>query len=97
MGLGVLVTVFAAAGSASLDARDLLADRVSAALTAGAVILALAFVVVIALIVWFRPAAADGRAGELTPRNRGAAATGASAAVGRGTLPGEPTPGRVPR
>ena len=35
--------------------------------------LALAFIVVIALIVWSRPAPADGRAGELTPRNRAAA------------------------
>lgn len=82
--LGVLVTMFAAAGSASLDARDLLAGRVSAALTGGSVMLALAFIVVIALIVWSRPAPADGRAGELTPRNRAAAPTGASAAAGCG-------------
>jgi EmrB/QacA subfamily drug resistance transporter len=57
LGLGVLVAVFAAAGSATLDARDLLADRVSTALTAGAVMLALALAVVVALIVRPRTAA----------------------------------------
>jgi sugar phosphate permease len=51
LGLGLLVTVFAAAGSADLEGRDLLAHQIGAALTAGAVLLALAFVVVAALIV----------------------------------------------
>ena len=35
LGLGILVTIFAAAGSIALDPRDLLAYRVSTALTAG--------------------------------------------------------------
>jgi predicted MFS family arabinose efflux permease len=46
-GLGVLVTVFAAAGSGAKDARDLLAQRVSASLTAAAAFLVLALVIVI--------------------------------------------------
>jgi EmrB/QacA subfamily drug resistance transporter len=54
LGLGLLVTVFAAAGSAELAGPDLLAHQIGAALTAGAVLLALAFVVVALLIV--RPA-----------------------------------------
>jgi hypothetical protein len=57
LGLGILVTVFAAAGSADLGGRALLAHQIGAALTAGAVLLALAFVVVTALIV--RPAASS--------------------------------------
>jgi EmrB/QacA subfamily drug resistance transporter len=59
LGLGILVTVFAAAGSAGLDGRDLLAHQIGAALAGGAVLLALAFVVVLALVV--RPAAAAQR------------------------------------
>jgi EmrB/QacA subfamily drug resistance transporter len=59
LGLGILVTVFAAAGSAALDGRDLLAQQIGAALAGGAVLLALAFVVVLALVV--RPAAAAQR------------------------------------
>lgn len=51
LGLGVLVTVFAAAGSASLDDRDLLAHRIATSLTVGTVMLALALVVVTMLIV----------------------------------------------
>jgi sugar phosphate permease len=54
LGIGLLVTVFAAAGSADLGGRDLLAHQIGAALTAGAVLLGLALVVVAALIV--RPA-----------------------------------------
>jgi hypothetical protein len=50
LGLGILVTVFAAAGKAT-DARDLLAERVSASLTAGTAMLALALVIVVVLIV----------------------------------------------
>lgn len=42
LGLGVLVTLFAAAGSGALDGRDLLAHRISASLTAGAALLVLA-------------------------------------------------------
>jgi EmrB/QacA subfamily drug resistance transporter len=56
LGLGLLVTVFAAAGSAALDGHALLAHQIGAALTAGAVLLALALVAVVALII--RPAAA---------------------------------------
>jgi hypothetical protein len=51
LGLGILVTVFAAAGSADLSGRALLASQISAALTAGSVLLAVAFVVVTVLIV----------------------------------------------
>jgi MFS family permease len=49
VGLGILVTVFAAAGSGAADARELLADRVSAALTgaAGFLLLALAVVLIV--------------------------------------------------
>jgi hypothetical protein len=59
LGLGILVTVFAA-GSNSLDARDGLAHQVATALTAGAVMLALALAVVVALIVRPRTAAEVG-------------------------------------
>jgi EmrB/QacA subfamily drug resistance transporter len=45
LGLGVLVTVFAAAGSAADGPRELLAQRVSASLTAATVFLALAVTV----------------------------------------------------
>jgi EmrB/QacA subfamily drug resistance transporter len=51
LGLGILVTVFAAAGAGTLDARDLLAHRVATSLTAGSAMLALALVLVVALIV----------------------------------------------
>ena len=44
-GLGMLVTVFAAAGAGTHCARDLLAHRVGAALTAATVLLLLALVV----------------------------------------------------
>jgi MFS family permease len=61
LGLGILVTIFAAAGSAALDPVDLLAHRVSTSLTAGTGMLALALaLLVIALIV--RP----GKAAEAT-------------------------------
>jgi predicted MFS family arabinose efflux permease len=50
LGLGILVTVFAAAGSRTLSARALLAHRVAVSLTAGTAMLALALIVVIALI-----------------------------------------------
>ena len=45
LGLGVLVTVFGAAGTAGDGPRELLADRVSAALSAAVVFLALALLV----------------------------------------------------
>jgi EmrB/QacA subfamily drug resistance transporter len=51
LGLGILVTVAAGAGSEALDANDLLAARVGAALTGSTVMLALALAVVLALIV----------------------------------------------
>jgi EmrB/QacA subfamily drug resistance transporter len=51
LGLGILVTVFAAAGSAALGPRDLLAHRVAASLTVGTAMLALALALVVALIV----------------------------------------------
>jgi EmrB/QacA subfamily drug resistance transporter len=51
LGLGVLVTVFAAASSDTLTGSTLLAHRVSAALTAGTGLLALALIVVLLLVV----------------------------------------------
>jgi hypothetical protein len=51
LGLGILVTVFAAATTDGLDARTLLAHQVGVALTAGTAMLALALVIVLALIV----------------------------------------------
>ena len=55
LGLGILVTVFAAAaGSGAVDARELLARGVATSLTAGTAMLALALVLVVALIA--RPA-----------------------------------------
>lgn len=56
LGLGILVTVFAAADSATLTAQDLLAHRVATVVTAGTAMLALALV--IALVVRPRRAAA---------------------------------------
>ena len=51
LGLGLLVVVFAAAGSGVLDARVLLAQRVAASLAAGTFMLAIALVLVALLIV----------------------------------------------
>jgi EmrB/QacA subfamily drug resistance transporter len=51
LGLAVLVVVFAAAGSGVLDPHQLLARRISTALTAGTVMLAFALALVLALIV----------------------------------------------
>ena len=48
LGLGILVTIFDAAGSASGGTRALLADRVSAALTAACLFLVLALIVTLA-------------------------------------------------
>jgi EmrB/QacA subfamily drug resistance transporter len=47
VGLGILVTVFDAAGSGADDARELLAERVSAALTGATVLLVVALLVVL--------------------------------------------------
>jgi EmrB/QacA subfamily drug resistance transporter len=51
LGLGFLVTVFAAAGGGASDPRDMLAQRVATSLTAGTAMLALALVLVLVLIV----------------------------------------------
>lgn len=51
LGLGVLVVVFAAVDTAGLDARHLLAHRISASYVAGAVMLAMALILVLLLIV----------------------------------------------
>jgi len=51
LGLSILVIVFAAAACGAVDAQELLAHRIAAALTAGTGMLALAVVVVVALIV----------------------------------------------
>jgi predicted MFS family arabinose efflux permease len=50
LGLGVLVTVFASATQAHLDARELLAHRVASSLSVGTLMLALAVVVTVGLI-----------------------------------------------
>jgi EmrB/QacA subfamily drug resistance transporter len=49
LGLAILVAVFAAAGSATLHGSALLAHRISAALTAGAVLLVLALLISLAV------------------------------------------------
>jgi MFS family permease len=51
LGLGILVTVFAAATAGGLDPAQLFAHRVATALTVGAGLLALALILVVALIV----------------------------------------------
>jgi EmrB/QacA subfamily drug resistance transporter len=51
LGLSILVTVFAAAGGAAPEERALLANGISAALSVGTAMLALALMVVLALIV----------------------------------------------
>jgi EmrB/QacA subfamily drug resistance transporter len=51
LGLGILVTLFAAANSSVLKGGSLLTYRISVSLTAGTVMLALAFIVVMVLIV----------------------------------------------
>ena len=51
LGLGILVTVFTTAGSATMDPPALLAVRVASSLTAGTVMLALALIIVVVLIV----------------------------------------------
>jgi EmrB/QacA subfamily drug resistance transporter len=71
LGLGILVTVFAAAGpdlssaASTSDPPHLLAHRVAAALTAGTGMLALALLVVVALIVRPGTAAARRRAARI--------------------------------
>jgi hypothetical protein len=51
LGLAILVVVFAAVGAGMLDPHVLLAHRVSAAFTAGAVMLACALVIVMLTVV----------------------------------------------
>lgn len=51
LGLSILVTVFATAGSATLDAQQLLAHRIATSLAAGTVMLALGLIIVFVLIV----------------------------------------------
>ena len=51
LGLGILVTAFAAAGVETLDVPALLAQRISASLTAGTALLAFALAPVVVLIV----------------------------------------------
>jgi EmrB/QacA subfamily drug resistance transporter len=51
LGLGILVTVFAAAGSATMAPAQLLATRVGASLTAGTLMLGIAFIIVMVWIV----------------------------------------------
>ncbi|MCW3477969.1 MFS transporter [Neisseriaceae bacterium JH1-16] len=55
LGLSMLVVVFSAAGSGTLGTRELLAQRIASALTAGAGMLALVLLLVFALIVRPRP------------------------------------------
>ncbi|HET7776706.1 MAG TPA: MFS transporter [Azospira sp.] len=51
LGLGLLVVVFTAAGAGIGDARELLAQRIGAALTAGSALLALALLLVAVLLL----------------------------------------------
>lgn len=51
LGLAVLIVVFTAAGAGLPDARELLAQRIDAALTAGTAMLGLALALIIALLV----------------------------------------------
>ncbi|MGO9977420.1 MAG: MFS transporter [Solirubrobacteraceae bacterium] len=51
LGLGILVTISASAGTATLTGHDLLAQRISVSLIAGSTMLALALIAVITLIV----------------------------------------------
>jgi EmrB/QacA subfamily drug resistance transporter len=51
IGLGILVAVFAAAGSSTVNPHDQLARKISASLAVGTLMLALALVLVLALIV----------------------------------------------
>ncbi|WP_419883483.1 MFS transporter [Peribacillus sp. B-H-3] len=51
LGLGILVTVFASTGSAVLNGRELLAHRISAALTGSTIMLVFAIIVIFTLIV----------------------------------------------
>jgi hypothetical protein len=68
LGLGVLVTVFAAAAPQELDARAALAHRIATSLTVGAAMLALALAVVVAVIRRPRQiAAVPARDGERNP------------------------------
>jgi EmrB/QacA subfamily drug resistance transporter len=70
LGLSILVTVFAAAGGGALDERTLLANSISAALSVGTGMVALALAVVLALIVRPRHApviATEAVAGEAMP------------------------------
>jgi hypothetical protein len=55
LGLGLLVTVFAAADAVSLDAAHRFAHRAAVALTVGTSLLALAFALVMAFVVRQRP------------------------------------------
>jgi EmrB/QacA subfamily drug resistance transporter len=64
-GLGVLVVVFALAGSATLDARASLAHGVAVALTGGSAMLVLALVLVLAMIV--RPAKLNANRARASP------------------------------
>jgi EmrB/QacA subfamily drug resistance transporter len=69
LGLGVLVTVFAAAGSPGAQPQAILADRVSAALTAACLFLALALAVT--LLTRARRRTADAHSGQTeAPRAR---------------------------
>jgi EmrB/QacA subfamily drug resistance transporter len=66
LGLAVLVVVFATADSGVLDARELLAHRIGASLTAGTVMLVLALALVLVLIVrpgYIAQSSLSGRAG----------------------------------
>jgi hypothetical protein len=84
LGLGILVMVSAAAGSTTLDAAHLLADRVATVLAAGTGMLALALVVVLALIV--RPGCDAGTRTYAELRNRSSYAARSDELLIRGHL-----------
>jgi EmrB/QacA subfamily drug resistance transporter len=63
LGLSILIVVFAAAGSSALDAHQLLAQRIAAALTGSTVMLVFALLIVLAMIVRPHKVAVSGAPG----------------------------------
>jgi EmrB/QacA subfamily drug resistance transporter len=79
LGLGVLVTVFAATNSSGLDPRALLAHRIGTTLTASAAMLALALGAALVLITGHRGPEFHGRTQKLIfPRDAGVLSAAAS-------------------
>jgi len=94
LGLPILVTDFAATGSDDLEGNELLAHQLSAAITAGATLISLAFMVV-AILIW--PGLRRDRTRGVTPHIGAdllvAARRGRSRLRDVGDRSGPPTPG----